>query len=182
MNSLLYLAATEATHVSQNSDLFSALGIDGRLLLLQAAAFLVLVFILGKFVYPYLLKALDVRRAQAEETALNAKKAEEALAQVEQKVADILRSARAEAGDMIDRSQKEATSIVEEAEDKATKRAEHIVTEAKAQLDNDIRTARETLKQETTALVAYATEKVVKQKVDAKKDASLIESALKEAS
>jgi F-type H+-transporting ATPase subunit b len=83
---------------------------------------------------------------------------------------------------MIDRSQKEATSIVEEAEDKATKRAEHIVTEAKAQLDNDIRTARETLKQETTALVAYATEKVVKQKVDAKKDASLIESALKEAS
>ena len=63
MNNLLYLAATEAAQSqSQNSDLLSALGIDGKLLLLQSGAFLVLVFILGKFVYPHLLKAIEDRR------------------------------------------------------------------------------------------------------------------------
>lgn len=182
MNSLLYLAATEAAHAeSQNSDLLSALGIDGKLLLLQAGAFLVLVIILGKFVYPYLLKAIDDRREKIEEGLKNAKKADEELKKVEQKVAEIIRNARAEANDIIAHSQKEATNLVEEAEAKAVKRAEHIVSEAKTQMDNELHAAREALKKDTAELVAKATGQILHQKIDAKKDAQLITSALREA-
>lgn len=181
MNSLLYLAASEAAHQSPDGGLLNALGIDGKLLLLQSGAFLVLVFILGKFVYPYLLKAIDDRREKIEEGLKNAKKADEELKKVEQKVAEIIRSARAEANDIIAHSQKEATSLVEEAEQKAVKRAEHIVSEAHIQMDNELNTARDVLKKDTAILVAKATEQILRQKIDAKKDAQLITAALKEA-
>jgi F-type H+-transporting ATPase subunit b len=180
MNSYIYVAASEAAQPSsQDSGLFSALGIDVTLLLLQAAAFLLLVFLLGKFVYPHLLKAIDNRRATIEEGMLNAQKAQEELKQVEQKVADIIRTARSEAGDIVAHAQKEASVVVEAAEDKALKRAEHIINEAQAQMSNELTAARETLKKDTARLVALATEQIIKEKLDAKKDAELIEAAIK---
>lgn len=182
MNNLLYLAATEAAQSqSQNSDLLSALGIDGKLLLLQSGAFLVLVFILGKFVYPHLLKAIEDRREKIEDGLKNARKADEELKKVEQKVAEIIRTARSEANDILAHSQKEATALVEEAEAKATARAEHIVSEVRAQMDNELAAARAALKKDTAELVAKATEQIIKEKIDAKKDAQLISAALQEA-
>lgn len=181
MNSYIYLAVTEAASGESSGDLLGALGIDGKLLLLQTAAFLVMVFILGKFVYPYLIKAIEDRRQTIEDSAKNAKQAEEQLKDVEQKVAQIIRKARTEASDLVTHGQKEATSIVEAAEDKAVKRAEHIVAEAQAQMDNELNAAREALKKDTAELVARATEQIIKQKIDAKKDAQLITAALEEA-
>jgi len=164
-----------------NASLLSALGIDVRLLLLQAGAFLVLVFILGKFAYPTILKSLEQRRATLEKGLRDAKKAESDLAGVEQKVNEIIHAARREASDIVSHSQQEATSLVEAAETRASKRAETIVAEARAQMSSELSTAREALKKDTAELVAKATERIIKEKVDAHKDASLIASALKEA-
>ena len=178
MNIVIQFAA-EAAHQA-DTGLVGALGIDGKLLLLQSLAFLVLVFILGKFVYPYLIKAIDDRRASIEEGMQNARKAEEELRKAEEKVAEIIRGARAEADDMLAHTQKEASTIIEAAEAKAVKRAEHIVEQAQADMHNELTAARDALKQETAQLVALATERIIKQKVDAKSDAQLVAAALKE--
>lgn len=163
-----------------NPGLMQALGIDGKLLLEQSIAFLILVAILAKFVYPALIKAIDARRDQIEAGMKEAKEAGEALEKAEAKVADMLAEARKEADDIIARTHKETTTMVTEAEDKAKVRAEQIVTEARAQLDTDVAKARQALKKDTIELVALATEKVVKEKLDTKKDASLITEALQE--
>lgn len=181
MNLFMFFAtAEEAVTESSGGDLLGALGIDGKLLILQTLAFLVMVWVLAKFVYPYLIKAIENRRETIEDGVKNAKKAEEQLKNVEHKVADIIRSARKEADAMVATGQKEAATIVEAAEEKAIKRAEHIVAEASAQMSNELSAAREALKKETAQLVASATEQVIKQKVDAKSDAQLIAGALKE--
>jgi len=169
----LIVASTES-----NPGLLQALGIDGKLLVEQAVAFLILVAILGKFVYPALVKAIESRREQIEAGMEEAKQAEEALANAEAKVADMLADARKEADDIIARSHQEATSMVADAEEKAKNRAEQIVVDARAQLDADVRKAREALKSETIKLVALATEQVVNEKLDEKKDANLIKGAL----
>ncbi|HSD56213.1 MAG TPA: F0F1 ATP synthase subunit B [Candidatus Saccharimonadales bacterium] len=161
-----------------NPGLLQALGIDGKLLVEQAIAFLILVAILGKFVYPALVKAIEARREQIEAGMQEAKQAEEALANAEARVADMLSDARKEADDIIARSHQEATSMVADAEEKAKNRAEQIVADARTQLDADVRKAREALKSETIKLVALATEQVVKEKLDVKKDANLIKNAL----
>lgn len=163
-----------------NPGLLQALGIDGKLLLEQSLAFLILVAILAKFVYPALIKAIDNRRDQIEAGMKEAKEAGEALEKAEAKVADMLADARKEADDIIARSHKESAAQVAEAEDKAKARAEQIVKEARAQLDTDVAKARQALKKDTIELVALATEKIVKEKLDAKKDAGLITEALQE--
>jgi F-type H+-transporting ATPase subunit b len=172
----LIVASAEAS----NPGLLQALGIDGKLLVEQAIAFLILVAILAKFVYPALIKAIDSRRDQIEAGMKEAKEAAEALTKAEAKVADMLADARKEADDIIARTQKESSAMITEAEEKAKIRAEQIVKDARAQLDTDVAKARQALKKDTIELVALATEKVVKEKLDAKKDAGLITEVLQE--
>lgn len=179
MNILETFASNAATH-EESQGLFQALGVDVKLLVEQAIAFLILVFILGKFVYPALMKAVDARRDQIEAGMKEAKQAEEALVQAEARVADMLADARKEADDIIARSHQEATSMVAEAEDKAKTRAEQIVVDARTQLDVDVRKAREALKHETVQLVSMATERIIGEKLDDQKDGKLIKSALQE--
>ncbi len=181
----LIVASTEAAHGAAETakaaspGLLQALGIDGKLLIEQGIAFLILVAVLGKFVYPALTKAIDSRRDQIEAGMKEAKEAEEVLAKAEAKVGDMLADARKEADDIIARSHKEAGVMVADAEEKAKTRAEQIVKDARAQLDTDVAKARQALKKETVELVALATEKIVKEKLDDRKDAGLISDALK---
>ena len=176
------LATTEAAHQASSPNLFEALGINAQLLITQGLAFLVLVFLLGKFVYPALVKAIDNRRATIEASMQEAKESREALEKAEAKATELLEQARKEADDIVARTHKEATTMITEAEDKAKARAEHVVKDARAQLDVDVRKAREALKKQTVELVALATEKIVKEKLDERKDASLIKDALQEES
>lgn len=177
---MINFAATVITETSHQADLLSALGIDIKLLLLQTLAFLVLAFILGKFVYPVLNKAIEDRRDKIEVGLRSAKKAEADLKAVEHKVAGIIREARDEAGEIVARSRQEAVKSIEAAEEKAGKRAEAIVAQAQAQIDSELAAARKALQQETVKLVAQATEKIIRQKVDQQTDAGLIAAALKE--
>jgi F-type H+-transporting ATPase subunit b len=173
MHNLIVATASESS-----PGLFEALGLDVKLLVEQTLAFLILVAILAKFVYPALIKAVEARRDQIEAGMQEAKQAEEALVKAEEKVAELMAEARKEADEILARSHTEATTMVADAEEKAKTRAEQIVADARNQLDTDVRKAREALKAETIKLVALATEKVVTEKLDDKKDASLIKGAL----
>lgn len=178
MQTLYILAATETT---ASGGLLGTLGIDWRLLLLQGLAFLILVWFLGKFVYPVLNKAIDDRQAAIEQGAKAAEEAKEKAAATEADVNNMFKEARVQADEIVRTAHKEATAMIESAETKAKKRAEHIVSEAKTQLEQDVAAARAALRADTAELVALATERIVKEKVDMKRDSSLIERALKEA-
>ncbi len=167
-----------ASSSESSPGLFEALGLDVTLLIEQTIAFLILVAILSKFVYPALVKSIDARREQIEAGVKEAKQAEEALAKAEADVVGILAAARKEADEIIARSQQASAANVTEAEQKAKVRAERIVADARAQLDNDIRKARESLKGYAVKLVATATEHIVDERLDDKKDAKLIKDAI----
>lgn len=179
MNQIIQFAATEAHTESQS--LFEALGINVQLLIVQVVSFLILLAILRKFVYPTLIKAIDDRQAKIEAST---KAAETAQAKAEKAEADVekaFKQARKEADAVLETAHKEAAVMLETAETKAKKRAEHIVSEARSQLDQDILAAREALRKDTRELVAMATEKIVREKIDATKDAALIDRAIQEA-
>lgn len=163
-----------------NPSIFEALGLNLTLLIEQAIAFLILVWILGKFVYPVLIKSIDTRREQIEAGLKEAQESRVALEKAEAKVDDVLAQARIDADAILARSHQEAGAMVAEAEAKAKQHAEQIVKDARLQLETDVRKAREQLKADTVALVATATERVIDEKLDDKKDASLISKALKQ--
>jgi len=169
------LASTE----SANGGIFDALGIDWRVLVLQMLAFAVLVWFLGKFVYPILVKTIDSREAAIEESVQAAREAEAKAEQSQSEINSLLKQARDEAGGIVELAHKEAQQQIKDAEDRAKQRADQIVSEAREQLSRDIIKARKELRADTVELVAQATERVVREKVDTKKDTSLIEDALK---
>ena len=164
-----------------NEDIFTALGIDWKLLILQIVAFLILVALLGKFVYPLLMKSVDERQKNIEDAAKAAKQAQESAAESEAETAELLAEARKEAAEIVNTAKLEATEIASASEAKAKSTAEKIVADAHAQISKDIDKARRELHDETLALVALATEKIVRTKLDKKADEALIAEVLKEA-
>lgn len=168
--------AAETTE--QSAGIFGALGIDLRLLIIQAIAFLVLVALLGKFVYPFLIKSIDDRRETIEQGLKEARASHEALEKAESRIETLLAEARNEADQILARSHQEATAQIAEAENKAKTRADQIVKDAHTQLQADIAKARIALKKDTAQLVALATERIIHEKIDTRKDAELIDRAL----
>lgn len=182
MNFLNHFAETASSaEEAAKGNLFAALGIDWRLLILQIVAFLILVWLLGKFVYPLLMKSVDERQKNIEDAAKAAKKAQESAAESQAETAELLAEARKEAADIVATAKLEAAEIASSSEEKARSSAEKIVADAHAQVSKDIDKARRALHDETLELIALSTEKIIGKKLDKKTDEALIVEALKEA-
>jgi F-type H+-transporting ATPase subunit b len=174
----IFAAAEHAETAAESGGIFGSLGIQWQLLIVQAIAFGILLWGLGKFVYPVLIKSIDERRATIEAGLEEAKKSQEASADAEKRIEELLAQARKEADEIVARSHSEAQAMVNDAETKAKQRAERIVSDARSQLEADVARARAALKKDTMKLVALATEKVVGERLDDNKDAGLIERAI----
>ncbi len=178
MNSMLIFATTEVT--GEKGDLLGSLGIDVRLLVVQAIAFLVLLWVLTKFVYPVLSGMLEKREATIREGVEAAEKAEKKATEANAEVEKLLADARKQAGAVIASAKDEAASIVETATDSASKQTEQMLKRANAEIEKDVDAARKALRDETISLVALATEKVVGGVVTDAVDKKVITSALKD--
>ncbi len=173
---LTQFAATEA-----KADLFSSLGIDWKMLILQTIAFLILLVILRKWVYPPLVAMLDKREKDLRAADNAAKSARENADKTEKMTNELMRKARGEANEIVAAAREEAAKVVEEAGAKATAKSEVIVKQAQDEIAKEVEAARKALHNETLDLVAEATGKVLGEKVDAKADAKVIAAAVKEA-
>lgn len=166
---------------STDGGVLSALGIDWTLLLFQIVAFLLLVWLLGKFVYPVFMRIIDEREKKIEASVKAAEVAEQKAESAQEEVEKLLREARKEAKEIVTTAKDEATAMIEASDAKAKSRADKIVRDAQEQLEKDIIAARKALHNDTIELVALATEKVVGNLADAKLDKKVIEAAVKEA-
>lgn len=162
----------------KDSDVFAALGINWQMLLFQIIGFSILVFLMGKYVYPILMKQVDKRQDAIEESLKAAQEAQKQASNTQAAVDKQLREARQQAKDIVATAKEEATAMVQDAETKGKAQAEHIVANAHEELAKEVIAAKKALHNETIELVALATEKVVGNVVDAKVDGKVIKSAL----
>ena len=179
MNPLTTFAATEK---AAGGDIFTTLGIHWELLVFQIVAFLILVWALGKFVYPWLMKSVDERQAKIEESVKAAEEAERKAESAQEDIAKLLKEARTEAKDIVTTAKDEAAAMVADAESKAKTRADKIVKDAHDQIEKDVIAARKALHNDTIELVALATEKVMGKAVSIDVDKKIIAAAVKEQS
>ncbi len=169
-----------ASTATPEGDMLGSLGIDVQLLVLQTIAFLLLLFILTRFVFPKLNAMLDKRDAAIADSLKAASEAEKNAAKSQAAVEKLLKDARRDADEIVASAKAEAGTLVDAAEKKSRERAEQIVADAGAEIRNDIEKARVALKKETIELVAAATEKVVGKVVTAQVDEKLIKSSVDE--
>lgn len=183
MSVLAYIAeaAGQATTSGHSEGGIAALGLNLQSFLFQLITFVIVFVVLRQFVFKKLVRTLDERRDAVESSIEHATATEAKLKKAEETIAQMLTDGRKQADEVVALAHKEANQMLEDAEAKAAKRAEHIVTEAKAQMDVELGKARTSLKEEAAQLVALATEKIIRQKLDPAKDAVLITSALNDA-
>lgn len=181
MERILTQFGSEAASAEHSEDLLTSLGIDWTLLIVQLVAFLILVWLLGKFVYPILIKTLDAREAKIEEAGKAAEAAEKKAEAAESKIEETLKKARTEAADIVATAKAEATQMVEKAENQAKTRSERIVAEAQEDIKKDVLAARKTLEKDTINLVKKAAGLAVSGVADSKLDDALIKKTIDEA-
>ena len=178
---MTFLSQLAAVMPTADEGIFSVLGIDWRLLILQIIAFLILVALLGKFVYPWLMKSVDERQANIESAAKAATEAQKSAEANKDIVAELLAKAQKEAAEIVSNAKLESAEMVSVGEKKAQKMAERIVADAHDQLENDIASARKVLYNDTLELVGMATEKIIAKKLDTTSDGEMIAAAVKAA-
>lgn len=156
-----------------------ALGVDGRAFVIQLVTFLLVFLVLKRYAFKPILKVLRERRETIESGVKLGEQMRQDKAKLEAQVEETLHKARQEADAIIGGAQDSARQAVREAEDKARQKATAILKEADERIVQDTARARQALEAELAGLVAEATEAVIEEKVDAKKDAQLIERVLK---
>lgn len=163
-------------------DLFGSLGIDWRMLAMQLVAFLILLFILRKWVYPPLVAMLDKRDANLRESAEAAEAAKEQAEAAGSEAAKLIKQAKKDAAEIVNDAKSQASQIAADSDKKAKERAERIVASAHDDITREVANAKKALHNETLELVALATEKVAGKVVTKSVDEKSITAAVKEAS
>ncbi len=159
-------------------EILEKLGIDWKLLLAQAVNFLILLWVLRRYAYKPILKALEARTKKIEQGLKDAETSQSKLQSVIEEEKKILVAAR-----------EEARNILVEAEASAKKRDTLMLEETKEKIDRMIvetdkhlgekqaKLLREA-KEELAETVMLATKKILGEKVDASLDGELIKKSL----
>lgn|GEM_PF-2902786 len=161
--------------------ILDGLGIDFTLLILQGIAFLLMVVVLAKYVYPVFMRIIDEREAKIEESTKAADEAKQTAEKAEQRVEAELKKARTAAAEIVATAKSEATAAIEKAEKNAKNRSERIVADAHESIDKEILKAREILKKDTLELVKQAASIATAHAADSKLDSALLKKSLDEA-
>lgn len=156
-----------------------ALGIDGKALIIQLITFLLAFLVLKKWAFGPIIKAMDQRRETIESGVKLGEELRLAKEKLEHDIEKQLHVARTKADGIITEAESAARDTVRGAEEKAAEKAAVIINEGKARGEQEVTRARKALEAELVGLVSDATETIIGEKVDAKKDASLIDGALK---
>lgn len=173
-----YLTQFAAEAAGEKSGL-AVLGLDPKALLLQLATFVILFLLLKKFAFSKIIAVLEERRRTIDQGVDLGREMEDQKQKLDQKASEILQNARKEADNIIAAAHQDAGTVIKEAEGAATRKVDAMIADAHAHIAEETERARASLEQELAGLVARATEALIQEKLDAKKDAALIERVLK---
>jgi F-type H+-transporting ATPase subunit b len=164
----LYLAGTSGL-----------LDLNGTVIV-ELIAFLIMLGILAKWVYPLIVQQAEARQKliseQLEVADRERKEAEARLAEAETK----LNEARKTAQTMIDAATKSGEQLRQELKQKAEEDAKRLTEAARKEIEAERERAIQSIRNEVAGLVVAATEKVIGETLDEGKHKQLIERAIAE--
>ena len=168
------------TFAAEEASGAATLGINPKAFLIQLVTFVLAYFVLRKFAFGPILRILNERRTTIETGVKLGEQMRKEKAELDAKLTKELHEARVKADAIIADAETAAREKVRGAEEEAQSKAAIIVKEGKERGEQEVVRARKALESELVSLISDATEAIIGEKVDAKKDAVLIDRALKE--
>lgn len=174
----MHILVTNFAETSEASGI-GALGVDGKAFIIQLVTFVLAFWVLKRYAFGPIMKVLNERRELIESGVRLGEEMKKERTTLEAQISEKLADARAEADAILVSAHEDAREVVREAEDKANAKADNILSDAKNRISQETARARQNLEKEMVSLVSEATEAIIGEKVDAKKDAALVDRALK---
>jgi F-type H+-transporting ATPase subunit b len=163
---------------ADSSSGIGALGFSLSSFLIQLGSFLIVFLILKRWAFKPIIKLLKERTDLINDGIKLGESMNKKNQELEKTIEDELSKARAEVDKIISKTHEQSRAMLLAAEKDATRKAALIAKDAKQKLERDVNTARNKLKTELIGLVSDATEAIIGEKIDPKKDAKLINKAL----
>lgn len=142
--------------------------------IVQLVVFMVLVSVTVKFIWPPMIKALDERSQKIADGLAAAERGKQELAQANQRVELELARSRAENQTRLADVERQAAMLIEEAKKTAEAEKARILAEARAEADQEMQRARETLRGQVAALAVSGAEQILKREINPAAHAQLL--------
>lgn len=143
-------------------------------LLMQAAAFAAFIWFTAKYVWPPMMRAIDVRQQQIADGIAAGEQGKSSLASAEKRISDMLVEAKSRSSEIIAQGEKLRSETVDAAKAEAKAEAERILAAAKAEIEQEFARAKETLRNQVSDLAVAGAAKILKREVDPKAHAELL--------
>jgi F-type H+-transporting ATPase subunit b len=146
----------------------------------QAIVFATFIWITVKFVWPYMLRAIEARQKTIADGLAAAEQGKKSLELSLKQAGDEITAARNRAADIVTQAEKRAARAIEEAKNAAKAEGDREKAAAKADIQQEVSRAREQLREQVAALAVAGAEKILRREVDAKAHADLLDGIKKQ--
>jgi len=135
------------------------------LIVWMTLAFLAILFILGKYAWKPIMKALKERESSIHDALNSAEKAKEEMKKMEFSNEQLLLEAKNERDIILSTARKIKESIIEESKQKASEEANRIIVSAKESIQNEKMAAMTDLKNQLAELSLEVAKKILKKEL-----------------
>lgn len=169
------LAQTEV----KNESVLASLGINGQLFAFQLLNFAIVAGIVWFLILKPLVKKMEERKKQVDESIDNVKAIETSLQMSQKKYQEKIDEAKVAANKIIEKAYNESEVIAKQLKEKAHKEIEILVTQVKKNIEIDKQEMKDELRKETAEMVVMVVEKLLEKKFSGKEDEKFVLDILK---
>ena len=145
-------------------------------LVAQAITFATFIWITVRFIWPYMLRAIEARQKTIADGLAAAEQGRRSLESSTRQAEDAIAHARSRAGEIVSQAEKRAAQLVDEARTAARDEGDRELIAARAEIEQELTRAREQLRDHVASLAVAGAEKILRREVDARAHSDLLES------
>ena len=145
-------------------------------LIAQAITFATFIWITVRFIWPYMLRAIEARQKTIADGLAAAEQGRRSLESSTRQAEDAVAQARSRAGEIISQAEKRAAQLVDEARNAAREEGDRELAAARAEIEQEFTRAREQRRDHVATLAVAGAEKILRREVDARAHGELLES------
>ena len=161
-------------------EIFKTFGLDPYLTLAQIVNFLVILYILKRFLYKPLFRILQKREELVKESVNKADESAKALEKAEQEEKEIIKKAQATAAQIVSDAKEQSSDILKKAEADTKKQTDKMLKDAKSQIEQETAEAQAQLNKYVTKLSIDLLKKSLGNVFTEKEQTEILDRAVKE--
>jgi F-type H+-transporting ATPase subunit b len=144
-------------------------------LILQMVVFLIVIWIVMKFIWPIILGAMNEREKKIAAGLAAAEQGQKDLSEAKSRADDVIKEARTRALAIESQARTQANQIIEDARKAAALEGEKALASAKSQIELESNRARDALRGQVVSLAVAGAKRVLEKEIDQKAHGELLD-------